>query len=383
MSNSNENKLGNLWLSYSDLMAGLLFVFILLVGMIVAKTIFLKEGLRASKEEFAIVSQELNQSKKEIVKLKFDISQLTNIVAQKESMINYRSNIIKKRGEQLAFKNKTIDSQKQNIKILKQTLQQSEGEKNQYAKNISLTQSKLQENNLSLQEALERIMAYEATLSSLASVLNESNQTLTSQHQTIETLSSQLNQQEINYDALLVKMQSQKEKIKFLTGIKLKVITALKESLGDKINIDKKSGALRLASNILFDRDSAALKEESKEEISKTFENYIHTLMENKEIKEHIEQITIEGHTDSDGEYLYNLKLSQQRAHAVMSFLLGQPYSKQYGLEPLMYAAGRAYLDPIIANGQEDKQASRRIEIKFRLKNQDAMDEITKILDAQ
>ena len=39
-------------------------------------------------------------------------------------------------------------------------------------------------------------------------------------------------------------------------------------------------------------------------------------------------------------------------------------------------------MDPIMRNGVEDKEASRRIEIKFRLKNRDAMHEIERILDA-
>jgi chemotaxis protein MotB len=47
-----------------------------------------------------------------------------------------------------------------------------------------------------------------------------------------------------------------------------------------------------------------------------------------------------------------------------------------------MTASGRAYLDVIKVNGVEDKEASWRIEIKFRLKNQDAMNEIEKVLDA-
>ena len=48
-----------------------------------------------------------------------------------------------------------------------------------------------------------------------------------------------------------------------------------------------------------------------------------------------------------------------------------------------MTASGRAYLDTIEVNGMEDKEASRRIEIKFRLKNEDAMNEIEKVLDAE
>ena len=46
-SDSNET---NFWISYADLMAGLLFVFILLIGAIVVKSIVLKHNL-ASKED--------------------------------------------------------------------------------------------------------------------------------------------------------------------------------------------------------------------------------------------------------------------------------------------------------------------------------------------
>ena len=41
-------------------------------------------------------------------------------------------------------------------------------------------------------------------------------------------------------------------------------------------------------------------------------------------MKKFIESITIEGHTNSDGTYLSNLALSQQRAHAVMQFYMSQ-----------------------------------------------------------
>ena len=103
----------------------------------------------------------------------------------------------------------------------------------------------------------------------------------------------------------------------------------------------------------------------------------------NPEIKPHLDKIIIEGHTDSVGSYIYNLNLSQKRALAVMEYLLTLDFTKEHNIQPLMIASGRAYLDAITVDGVEDKNASRRIEIKFRLKNEDAMNEIEKVLDAQ
>ena len=82
------------------------------------------------------------------------------------------------------------------------------------------------------------------------------------------------------------------------------------------------------------------------------------------------------------GSYIYNLNLSQKRALAVMEYLLTLDFTKKHNIQPLMTASGRAYQDAIIVDGVEDKNASRRIEIKFRLKNEDAMNEIEKVLDA-
>jgi chemotaxis protein MotB len=66
-----------------------------------------------------------------------------------------------------------------------------------------------------------------------------------------------------------------------------------------------------------------------------------------------------------------------------MNYLLTLDFAKRYNIKPLITASGRSYLDAVKVNGVEDKEASRRIEIKFRLKNEDAMHEIEKVLDAE
>ena len=192
-----------------------------------------------------------------------------------------------------------------------------------------------------------------------------------------------MDEKETKYDALVANLQSQKAKIKSLTGIKLQVVAALKEALGENIDIDKKSGSLRLASNILFGSGESTLKPEAKVALKKAFEEYISTLVTNNKIKPHLDKIIIEGHTDSVGSYIYNLNLSQKRALAVMEYLLTLEFTNEHNIRPLMTASGRAYLDTIMVDGVEDKNASRRIEIKFRLKNEDAMHEIEKVLDAK
>ncbi len=175
-----------------------------------------------------------------------------------------------------------------------------------------------------------------------------------------------------------------KVKIQNLTGIKVKVVGRLKEELGDSIQIDTKTGALRFSSNILFNQGKYRLKEGAKKELSKILHRYISTLLLDESIRRYIDIITIEGHTNSDGSYLYNLALSQKRALAVMEFLYSLDFASEQLFRSYLSASGRAFADPVVdKNGIEDKDASRRIEIKFRIKSEQAVKELENFLNRQ
>ncbi len=337
----NENEENNFWISYADLMAGLLFIFILLIGAIISKSIILKSDLNAKNELLGEKSSNLSKSEK-ILKLKIDeIAKLNKMLIQSN----------------------TREAELQDKIILSQTL-------------LKQNKTKIAKNKKNLKE-------YKGKILILSNKLSSSQDKVKIKDDKLLKLLNAIDEKKSKYDTLLSNLRAQKAKIKSLTGIKLKVVEALKEALGNKIDIDKKTGSLRLASNILFARGEATLKAEAKVELKKAFEDYIGTLVKNKKIKPHLDKIIIEGHTDSDGSYIYNLKLSQDRALAVMEYLLSLEFSKRYNIKPLLIASGRAYLDAIKIRGIEDKEASRRIEIKFRLKNEDAMNEIEKVLDAK
>jgi len=247
---------------------------------------------------------------------------------------------------------------------------------------IIIMQNLLNESNSTIEEQNTKLQEYENKILILSHTLNKKNETLKLKDEKLLKLLQAIEDKETQYDALIAKLQAQKAKIKSLTGIKIKVIAELKQALKGKVSIDPDSGSLRLSSNILFDKGSAKLKNSAKKELKRVFINYIGALTANKNIKNQLDRIIIEGHTDSDGSYLYNLNLSQKRAYAVMHYLLTLNFTKQHHLKPLLVASGRSYLDPVKdEHGKEIKSASRRIEIKFRLKNDDAMQEIEKILD--
>ncbi len=323
----------NFWISYADLMAGLLFVFILLIGAIVTKSIILKNSLESSES------------------------------------------IVEKNRRALQLKNDEIQE-------LKAMLFEKNTQLASFNKKIVILQSVINDTNSTLLEKEKELKDYEGKVLVLSNQLNEKKNAINLKDEELLKLLNALGEKETRYDKLVAQMQKTKQKIKNLTGIRIKVISELKRILGKKIEIDPKSGALRFSSNILFDKGKATLKANSKKELKKVFIDYVGALMNNPNIKNYIDKIIIEGHTDSDGDFLYNLELSQKRAYEVMNYLLSLDYVKENGIKSYMLASGRSYLDPIYGkDGQEDKDASRRIEIKFTLKNQNAMKEIERILD--
>ncbi len=330
--NKNED-ITNFWISYADLMAGLLFVFILLIGAIVTKSIILKNHLLSSENTL--------EKKKSVLQLKND-----------------------------------------EIQDLKAMLFQKNTQLSSFSDKIVVLQSIINDVNASLLEKERNLSDYQGKVLVLSNELNEKKHSVQLKDEELLKLLNTLGEKETRYDRLVAQMQDTKEKIKNLTGIRIKVISELKKILGKKIKIDPKNGSLRFSSNILFDKGKAVLKESSKKQLKKVFIEYVGALVGNKDIKDHIDKIIIEGHTDSDGGFLYNLELSQKRAYEVMNYLLTLNFVKKNNIKPLMIASGRSYLDPIYdKNGKENKDASRRIEIKFSLKNQNAMKEIERILD--
>jgi chemotaxis protein MotB len=282
----------------------------------------------------------------------------------------------------LILTSSSLKLQSDELSNLNQLLLAQNTKVDNYSEHIILLQNLTTEQNNTINNSSQELNKHKNKIILLSSELTKKDESMRLNDEKLLRLLKAVEAKRTKYDSLLSKLQAKKAKIKSLTGIKLKVIAELKASLGDKIDIDKENGSLRLASNILFDKGSATLKEGSKDELEANFVEYISALIGNRNIASHIDKIIIEGHSDSDGSYLYNLNLSQQRAFAVMNHLLTIDYIKRNNIKSKLVASGRSYLDAIKVNGREDKDASRRIEVKFRLKNEDAMYEIGRILDA-
>lgn len=184
-------------------------------------------------------------------------------------------------------------------------------------------------------------------------------------------------------------MEEQQEKIDKILGVKSELVEALRDEFEGtdlKVSVDPQTGAITFDSSVLFDYNKYDIKQTGRNFLQAFLPKYFDVLMK-PEFAEYIAEIIIEGHTDTEGGYIYNLDLSQKRALSVASFCLeeGNGVVAEDSLEELrkiVTANGRSYSNPIMnEDGTVNKDASRRVEFKFRLKDEDMIEEMKNILN--
>jgi outer membrane protein OmpA-like peptidoglycan-associated protein len=128
--------------------------------------------------------------------------------------------------------------------------------------------------------------------------------------------------------------------------------------------------------SMLFDNNEATLKKKFKEILDDFFPRYI-AVLSRDQYKNNIEEIRIEGHTDSNGEYFYNMELSQNRTRAVLQYCMGvmNPEDIDWA-RSLITANGLSSSHPIIIEGVEDKDLSRRVEFRVRTNAEKQLEDI-------
>lgn len=310
-----ENNSFNVWRSYSDMMAGvlLLFVLIMCVTLFQAQKSY-NESIQERDDKIALQEEYTQQ-----------LLDKQTALDEKEGTIQNQDEQLKSQDEQLKTQQEKLDEQQQQ-------------------------------------------------LTALAAKLKEQEATLKSQQSALDTKTAQL--------------KSQQEQIDQIIGVKAEVIEALKNEFSKNninVDIDAQTGALTLEASVMFDYDQAELTDAGKQALEQILPIYCKVLLQDDYMK-YLAEIIIDGYTDTDGDYAYNLELSQRRSLAVAQYLLdiqGEFLTADQSLDLQDYLTvnGHSMANPILdANGNVDKEASRRVEVKFRLKDDEMIDELSKIM---
>ena len=307
----------NVWRSYSDMMAGILLLFVLIMCV----TLF-------------------------------------------QSQVNYE-NSLKERDEKLLLQEeytKEIMSQKEIMATQKDQLT-------------------TQQDKITSQDAL--LAAQKAQLDDLAA-------RLAAQQNKLEELGVTLTTQQAALYEKTQLLAVQQERIDKIIGVKADVIEALKTEFSNnniKVQIDESNGSMVLDSSVLFAYDEVELTEEGQTVLGEILPIYCSVLLQDQYYP-YLAEIMIDGYTDSSGDYQYNLELSQKRSLAVAEYLLyvSEDQLSAENRESLRqkfsvngHSSSHLILDE---SGMEDAQASRRVEVKFRLKDEEMIQELRDILNS-
>ena len=311
---------GGHWISYSDMMASLLLVFILAVCYSVYQYYNMLD----------IKTQELNIQKEEL-----DRAQITLV----------------EREEELEAANVTLMGKQEELAAIQVQLDQQEADLHAAQTALGTKEEELEKMQLQLAEQADKLDALQVVLKAQQGQLDQKQQ-----------------------------------QIDNLVGVRTQIIEDLSTALTKanlKAAVDHDTGDILLDSAVFFETNSSNIKDSGEKLLRQFLPVYLSVLLQ-PQYADYVGEIIIEGHTDTAGSYITNLKLSQDRALNVATFCLEMPSlsrAQTAKLQELMTAKGRSYSDPVYnSDGTVNMDASRRVEFKFRLKDAEMINEMNRIL---
>ncbi|WP_423410453.1 flagellar motor protein MotB [Heyndrickxia sp. MSNUG] len=182
-------------------------------------------------------------------------------------------------------------------------------------------------------------------------------------------------------------IQEQNKMIDEIVGVKGEIIDELVEAFQDSnldLQVDRQTGTIKLSGGVLFKSNSTEMSPGGEQYLREFIPKYVGVLMSDQ-FKGEISQIIVEGHTNKVGDYLFNLNLSQGRALSVVELIFSPSFPNFEHKEELTHiitANGRSHSVPVLdANGKIDAEKSRRVEFKFRLKDEQLLEKIQTLVN--
>ena len=297
------------WQSYSDMMAALLLIFILIIAITLMIYRQKTMDLDVTREELSFASQELENAR-------IDLE-------------NYR----------------------QEIEASNRELEESKKE--------------LEDSYAMLQEAYDKVALTSEELAAAYLEIDRANLEIQAANQELANTKSELQD---------------------IVGIRTDIIGELLSKFNNSsMSVDPQNGSITFSADVLFSVNSTSLNSASRETLREAIPMYLGVLLQDNYM-EYIAEIIIEGHTDTNGGYQHNMQLSTGRAQSVAKFCMdtdnGLSEEEVEKLQSVITVNGRASSDPIYEAGttEVDMAASRRVEIKFRLKEDEMIQKIAEVL---
>lgn len=183
-----------------------------------------------------------------------------------------------------------------------------------------------------------------------------------------------------------------RSRLQSIAVLRVEVLSKVKQALEGELGpIDSgvpllaigDNGNIVLNERLVFEYNSFAIKPEGKP-VLQTLARALGNVLSDASVRDNIDAIVIQGHTDERGAASFNRELSAKRANAVLDYLFeSNPVLEQtYG----SYFASSAFSEfrPIRAGSSEEAyQENRRIEISVALKDQNVRKVISEYMQSR
>ncbi|MBR4331812.1 MAG: OmpA family protein [Clostridia bacterium] len=272
------------------------------------------------------------------------------------------------------------------LEIKTQQLNEQQAELDRATITLVQREEELEAANVTLMGKQEELAAIQIQLDQQENDLHAAQDALKTQEEEQAKLQLQLAAMQSVLEAQRAEMLTYQRRIDDMIGVRSKIIQELSQALSAAkvgASVDAATGDIILEGKVFFDSSRDTIRAEGQDLLSRFVPVYLGVLMR-REYVDYVGEIIIEGHTDDQGSYMSNLKLSQNRALSVAEYCLqlSSLTNRQVSqLQSLLTAKGRSYSDLIYnADGTVNREASRRVEFKFRLKDSEMIQEMNRIL---
>jgi chemotaxis protein MotB len=254
-------------------------------------------------------------------------------------------------------------------------------------KNLERIQTELAQTTLRLRSSQQQITASERKLKALAAEIEAGQAQLRLSQAQVDQQQSAIADSNRELTALRSRLQG-------IAVLRVDVLRKVKDSIDRQLGsaIGKSGPAARIAENgnivieegLVFESDSYTIKQGGKrflDSLARAFAN----VLSDPQVRQNIDAVLVQGHTDERGAASYNRELSARRASAVLDYMFSADPTLEtsYG----SYFAASAYseyrpIDP--AKNEAAYRQNRRIEISVVLKDasvRDVIDEYMRSID--
>ena len=372
---------GNLWLSFSDLMSSLLLIIILILFYVMYQYF---EMYEVNMAEIARQQSELETQQEALddAKAAFETQQQTLDTTQ-SALDTARSTLTQREQELLTAQTELAARETE--------LADRETELSDAQTQLETAQSDLETAQAALETQQSQLETAQSDLETAQAQLETQQSQLETAQSDLETAQAALLQQQTTLEEQQTQLENQQSQLENLIGIRPKIIQSLSAALKQAniaATVDPTTGAITLEADVLFDSGEYTLKDAGKQTIDSFLPVYLDVLF-SEEYEPYLSQIIIEGHTDTRGDYMTNLRLSQERAGSVAEYVLSDSYTvitaaQREKLRKYTTANGRSFSDPVYAaDGSVDLDKSRRVVFKFQLIDEQMVAQLQQILDEE